>query len=168
MIDRYLIIDCTTSVSKLEAGTPYLIKWDGDEDIIEPVFTYVTIDKSKNDIYIYDNKVQFGGIYFHFVASSDYLRNYIANGSLVLTEVVTGLELMAHECYFYITSSDLYDSIDKVGLNFGDIDETITGIERVPEVQDGSEATIYNLAGQRLGKTQKGINIVNGKKILIK
>ena len=75
---------------------------------------------------------------------------------------------MAHECYFYITSSDLYDSIDKVGLNFGDIDETITGIERVPEVQDGSEATIYNLAGQRLGKTQKGINIVNGKKILIK
>ena len=29
-----------------------------------------------------------------------------------------------------------------------------------------SEAAIYNLAGQRLNKIQKGINIVNGKKIL--
>ena len=28
------------------------------------------------------------------------------------------------------------------------------------------EGAIYNLSGQRLGKMQKGINIVNGKKIL--
>ena len=28
--------------------------------------------------------------------------------------------------------------------------------------------SIYNLAGQRLSKLQKGINIVNGKKILVK
>jgi len=27
-------------------------------------------------------------------------------------------------------------------------------------------ATIYNVAGQRLSKVQKGINIINGKKIL--
>ncbi len=30
------------------------------------------------------------------------------------------------------------------------------------------EGTIYNLSGQRLNKTQKGINIVNGRKVLIK
>lgn len=30
------------------------------------------------------------------------------------------------------------------------------------------EGSIYNLAGQRLNKTQKGINIVNGRKVLIK
>ena len=29
-------------------------------------------------------------------------------------------------------------------------------------------ANIYNVAGQRMGKMQKGINIVNGKKIIIK
>jgi hypothetical protein len=31
-------------------------------------------------------------------------------------------------------------------------------------LRDGKE--IYNLAGQRLNKMQRGINIVNGKKIL--
>ena len=30
------------------------------------------------------------------------------------------------------------------------------------------ENTIYNLAGQRVSKAQKGINIVNGKKVFIK
>ena len=28
------------------------------------------------------------------------------------------------------------------------------------------ESSIYNLAGQRIQKMQKGINIVNGKKVL--
>jgi len=29
-------------------------------------------------------------------------------------------------------------------------------------------AVIYNLAGQRISKLQKGVNIVNGKKVLVK
>lgn len=45
-----------------------------------------------------------------------------------------------------------------------------TGINEVknsePKVQGGN--VIYNIAGQRLSKMQKGINIVNGKKILVK
>jgi hypothetical protein len=31
-----------------------------------------------------------------------------------------------------------------------------------------SEPVIYNLSGQRLNSLQKGINIVNGKKVLVK
>ncbi len=45
---------------------------------------------------------------------------------------------------------------------FGD-DET--GISLTPALSEG-EGAIYNLAGQRLQKMQKGVNIVNGKKIL--
>ena len=41
-----------------------------------------------------------------------------------------------------------------------------TGISGVTEDSEDSEI-IYNLAGQRLQKMQKGINIVNGKKVLI-
>ena len=40
-----------------------------------------------------------------------------------------------------------------------------TGIENINGSEDG-HGTIYNIAGQRLNKTQRGINIVNGKKIL--
>jgi hypothetical protein len=38
-------------------------------------------------------------------------------------------------------------------------------ISLTPALSEGEEA-IYNLAGQRLQKMQKGINIVNGKKIM--
>ena len=33
---------------------------------------------------------------------------------------------------------------------------------------DGGNKVIYNLNGQRLQKMQKGINIVNGKKVIVK
>ena len=43
-------------------------------------------------------------------------------------------------------------------------DENATGIEAIHNAAEGG--AIYNLAGQRLQKMQKGINIVNGKKVL--
>ena len=36
------------------------------------------------------------------------------------------------------------------------------------EDANDSDAPIYNLSGQRLQKVQKGVNIINGKKILSK
>ena len=47
-------------------------------------------------------------------------------------------------------------------LNF---DDEATGIV-APIGETEEETTIYNLSGQRLNKMQKGINIVNGKKVL--
>ena len=45
-----------------------------------------------------------------------------------------------------------------------------TSIKDLNDLNDSndSKGLIYNLAGQRLQKMQKGINIVNGKKILVK
>ena len=43
-------------------------------------------------------------------------------------------------------------------------EEGATGIANV-NVND-NQAVIYNMAGQRISKLQKGINIVNGKKIM--
>lgn len=42
-----------------------------------------------------------------------------------------------------------------------------TGIDAV-ESEGNADAAIYNVAGQRLPKTQKGVNIVNGKKVMVK
>ena len=44
-------------------------------------------------------------------------------------------------------------------------DEDATGIANMKE-HNAQNSVIYNLAGQRLNKVQKGINIINGKKIL--
>ena len=45
-------------------------------------------------------------------------------------------------------------------------DEDATGIENVNVNDNVNEGAIYNIAGQRVSKLQKGINIVGGKKVL--
>ena len=49
-------------------------------------------------------------------------------------------------------------------FSFGDEDPT--GISTIDNAQLTIDSKIYNLAGQRVSKMQKGINIVNGKKVL--
>jgi len=46
--------------------------------------------------------------------------------------------------------------------------ETITSIEQLPLNIEHSDGAIYNLAGQRLSKPQKGVNIVGGRKVVVK
>ena len=47
-------------------------------------------------------------------------------------------------------------------------EETATGIASPKSSPKGKDLKIYNLAGQRLNKMQCGINIMNGRKVLIK
>ena len=51
------------------------------------------------------------------------------------------------------------------GFTF-DFDEDATSIQDSKFKIQNEEAPIYNLAGQRLSKPVKGINIINGKKVL--
>ena len=43
-----------------------------------------------------------------------------------------------------------------------------TGIEAIETIDRDGTRTIYDLSGRRLNKTQRGINIVNGRKVVIK
>ena len=62
----------------------------------------------------------------------------------------------------YLPKSALPSSVHGLTFEFGDA----TGIQGLGlDEQDGR---IYNLAGQRVAKAQKGIFIVNGKKVVIK
>ena len=54
--------------------------------------------------------------------------------------------------------------IKTIAVTYIDTD-IIDGISLTPALSEG-EGAIYNLAGQRLSKMQKGINIVGGKKVL--
>ena len=53
----------------------------------------------------------------------------------------------------------------KIAFNFGGA--IVDGIEAV-ELLNNLSGNIYNLNGQKLQKAQKGINIINGKKVLVK
>ena len=95
----------------------------------------------------------------------------IPSGSYMLaTNKTTGVQ-----AFYQISGSGVMCPINKCYLTipsggeartlYLDIDGEVTAIEEVfgEETEQGA---IYNLAGQRLTKAQKGINIINGKKVI--
>lgn len=85
----------------------------------------------------------------------------VKNGKPGFYRAASNTTLKAHRAYI----AKSYFAGEVKDFTFGE-DDDATGIETIENaVEDGA---IYNMAGQRLNKMQKGINIVNGKKILKK
>lgn len=78
---------------------------------------------------------------------------YITDGTVVCPQ---------YKCYFTAPAS----ASPAKAFYFDNNGET-TGIESIFGGNDG-EVVIYNIAGQRINKLQKGVNIVNGRKVLVK
>jgi len=49
----------------------------------------------------------------------------------------------------------------------GEFNVLMTGIEEVKSQKSEVRGFIYNLQGRRLSSLQKGLNIVNGRKVLV-
>ena len=162
----YIILDCLNPLTKLEAGVPYLIKWDSGDDIVEPTFSDVLVQYYTRNVSLYDNKIVFLSTFYAASTTDDYY--YQPEGTTRLTRVCLqpGGAIYAFNTYFRVDMG-LNATKEGFGLNFGDLEETITGIR---SIEDGSgmmeDGNIYNLAGQRLSKPQHGINIIGGKKII--
>lgn len=78
---------------------------------------------------------------------------YITDGTVVCPQ---------YKCYFTAPATT-----QGVKAFYFDNNGETTGIESIFGGNEG-EVVIYNLAGQRISKLQKGINIVNGRKVLVK
>lgn len=89
--------------------------------------------------------------------------NYILNKVNGVTDFykANGKKVGANKAYLRVEANKAKD-----GLTIGYADETdgIRTIGNEPQKVDG----IYNLSGQRVNKAQKGIYIVNGKKVVIR
>ena len=66
-----------------------------------------------------------------------------------------------------LPASALTSSGDIRAYTFVFVDPT-TGITETQNVSAEEFGTIFNLAGQRISQPQKGVNIINGKKVLVK
>lgn len=76
-------------------------------------------------------------------------------------KVKAGVAVKAGKAYLVITASGAKD--------FYGMDDETDGIRQIENGQLTIEnAEIYNLSGQRVNKAQKGIYIVNGKKVVVK
>ena len=59
---------------------------------------------------------------------------------------------------------------DRVSMDFGDGGQQTTNIDNimVADQRESNVEGIFNLSGQRLSAPQNGINIINGKKVVVK
>ena len=80
-----------------------------------------------------------------------------------LYNVDSNVSVKANRAYFTVGSTS---GVKSLLLDFDGETTDIKSIEGGQLTID--DAAIYNLAGQRMSKPVKGINIVNGKKVIIK
>ncbi|MBP5392555.1 MAG: C10 family peptidase [Bacteroidaceae bacterium] len=159
-------------VTELLAGTPYIIKWENSDNIVNPVFTDVTIDKTMNDATFdidSDKSITFKGTYSFTTFSETNKSILFLGNSDKLYYPLSGARIGAQRAYFQltgITPSDKVKDVKQYVLSFGD---DADGISNLSGLSDASEDW-YSLDGKKLaGKpSQKGVYIVNGNKTIIK
>ena len=96
------------------------------------------------------------------INSNDYILNKINDG-VGFYKAGSWTTLGAHKAYI---PAAVGNGVKGFTIDF---DDDATGISLMEEGRSKMEdGAIYNVAGQRLNKMQKGINIVNGKKIAVK
>ncbi|MBO7119057.1 MAG: hypothetical protein J6W03_01905, partial [Bacteroidaceae bacterium] len=166
-LDSYLVLDCLTPLAKIQAGHPYLIRFDKGEDIVDPVFENVIVKSEDYSVTLDGGTVEMYGVYnYDYGYTAD--NYYIFDGNIRLGRLnrQTDQAIDGFSCYVRIDPS-LNTGKDGIGLNFdGNMFDILTGVEKVETAEE--PAAIYNTAGQRLNKMQKGVNIVGDKKVLVK
>lgn len=158
--------DVTTTMT---AGKPYIVKWNNGDDLVNPAFLPVFINDASNDVTSADGKVTFTGTYapIFITAVGDNTKLYLSTNN-TLYYPNAAMTIGCQRAYFQLNGIEAGTSsgVKEFKLNFGDFSDETDGIEILHQRWNSNGASVYNLAGQRVDKAQKGIYIVNGKKIL--
>ena len=175
--NKTLTLTFSNNVTKIEAGVPYIIR--PSSNIVAPEFSKVQIREGLNP-----KKCEFGdNMSITFRGTYDKITDFVAqlpavnsrnsvlfmNSNNQLVYPSSTAYLNAQRALFILSGIEAGpaggngNGIKAFVVNIEDDDPT--GIEDL-NVDVNLDEAIYNVAGQRLNKMQKGINIVNGKKIL--
>ncbi len=148
----YLVPTAVTD-NKVPAGTPVLVKGTS---------ATATAAINTSDAFSAIGTGDLTGTYVDLsvTAETDYFLG--KDGITVGFYKWNGTTLKANRAYLAKATAEA--AVKGFVLMFDDDDAT--GINSLTLALSEGEGAIYNLAGQRVSKMQKGINIVNGKKIL--
>ena len=149
--------------TKIVAGEPYLVK--PSSMLTNPVFKGVTVSNP--------TEAEMGTGDYTFKAhlcATDLPTNgsiaYISTTNNSIKKLTSGGIKGTRAIFKIPVPEDPSTPVKALVVNFGD------GTTGIMSVENGemsiSEGAIYNLAGQRVNKAQKGIFIQNGKKVLVK
>ncbi len=152
----------------IEAGKPYIVKWDSGSDIENPIFTECTI--SKSPLSVSTDYVSFNGDFSPVtLKANDKSALYLA-ASNKLYYPTADVTIKACRAFFQlntITAGNKPNEVRSFVLNFND---ESTGIETIELTSSEDKAdNWYTIDGRKLfGKpTNHGIYINNGRKVVI-
>lgn len=138
-----------TKVTQIPQGSAVVMK--GSAGSYKLPYTTDAVALTDNDLKASDGSVKGDGSTIYALAKK-------ANG-IGFYQVEAGSTIVAGKGYLEISAANGVKGF--YGFESGDA----TGISDIDANVDAN-AVIYNLSGQRIQKAQKGINIVNGKKLL--
>ncbi|MBQ8154328.1 MAG: hypothetical protein IJ069_11785 [Prevotella sp.] len=174
----YLKFDLVNaSTNGLEAGKPYLVKWTSGINYVDNTsdgntrhevdFYNVTVTKLAPQAPA-ANGVTFQGTFSSSATlTAGDKTKLILGADNKLYYPSKNINVGACRAYFIIPAAAA--SAREVVMDFNN-EDVITSINMVKGsgVQSQDSDTFFNLNGQRLSAPKKGINIVNGKKVLVK
>ena len=144
-------IKLTAIADKIKAGEAVVLV--GDEGFYSFMPTTGASDVEENDLEGSDGMVTTDDSYIVYALANK------TNG-VGFYKVNAGVKVPAGRAYFKVSTG----ASAKAFYLFGEENET--AIKSLTPALSEGEGAIYNLAGQRISKLQKGFNIVNGKKVL--
>lgn len=152
--------------ASIEAGHAYLVKVDAN--VANPTY---------NDVEIVDDLTAttiLGVLEFVPAINPTALptgdKSYLfVSGGNKLTWASSGSSMKGFRAYFHILDNDIANA-RAFSMSFGNDDGTgIVLIDNGPLIIDNEAAAWYTLDGRKVGQpTQKGVYVVNGKKVIIK
>jgi hypothetical protein len=173
----YLKFDLVNaSTNGLEAGKPYLVKWTSGSNFVDNTSN----GNTRHEVDFYNVTVTklapqapaANGVTFQGTFSSSATLKAGDKTKLILGAdnklYYPSKNINVGACRGYFIIPDKAANARRVVMGFDDGGETtsIQTFNVTPESQN--DTPVYNLNGQRLNAPKKGINIVNGKKVLVK
>ena len=160
-----------STVSEIEAGKPYIVKWASGENIENPVFENVVIGSATASSAETDF-IDFVGCYsIESLTAQDRTVLYMG-GDSKLYYPGSDMKVNAFRGFFRLkdglTAGDLPNSAKAIVLDFGD--ETTSLNEELRMKSEESVGEWYSIDGRKLSgePTAKGVYIYKGKKVIIK
>ena len=169
--------------NKIEAGVPYLVKWNKDEnydtnpsdyDITDPVFTGVTVsneDPAERKVISYDHNVEFRGNYSPVALPGNDASNLYLGAANKLYWPSANKNIKSFRAYFHV-ALDGNQPARNIVVNLGEDDPTAVEIknEKLKMKNEASDdAAWYDLNGRKYTErpTKPGLYIHGGKKVVI-
>ena len=163
-----------STVTAIEAGVPYIVKWETTGDnITNPVFTGVTISSTEaQEVTSTDTNVKFVGQYSPFAITNDNINEilFVGTGNKIGYSK-NARTLKSCRAHFWVQPHGGAGA-RSINIDFGEGETTgIKSIDHltIDDLRFDADAW-YDMQGRRLSgqPTQKGLYIVKGKTVMVK